>query len=41
MTQQMTELEAFGMYEDEMSELPEEERIDFRTWCEDNQIEPV
>jgi len=41
MIQQMTELEALEMYEDEMSELTPDERVDFRTWCHENQIEPV
>ena len=41
MTQQMTELDALEMYEDEMTELPPEERIDFLEWLRDNQIEPV
>lgn len=41
MIQQMSELEALEMYEDEMSELTPEERIDFLEWCRDNQIEPV
>ena len=41
MIQQMTELAALEMWEDEMSELTPEERVDFHTWCQDNQIEPV
>lgn len=41
MIQQMTELDALEMYEDEMSELTPEERIDFLEWLRDNQIEPV
>lgn len=39
--QQMTEFEALEMFEDEMAELAPEERVDFLTWCEDNQIELV
>lgn len=41
MIQQMTELEPLEMWEDEMSELPPEERIGFLEWLRDNQIEPV
>jgi hypothetical protein len=41
MIEQMTELEALEMYEDEMAELPPEERIGFLEWCSDNQIEPI
>lgn len=41
MIQQMTEFAALEMWEDEMSELAPEERVDFATWCRDNQIECV
>jgi len=41
MMQQVSELDAIEMYEDEMSELTPEERIDFLEWLRDNQIEPV
>lgn len=37
------EFEAREMYEDYLAEMKElgEEPVDFRTWCADEQIEPV